>query len=141
MLDLPGIRLALANQLATIETAGGNLRTYATVPGSVNPPAAVVKPSRGNFVSYQQTFDGAADLNLDVIVLVATGSDRTGQADLDAYLSTDTASSVWACVQASPTLGGAVSYAYVDRASAYGLMAYNGVEYLACIFTVIVGAP
>jgi hypothetical protein len=137
MLDLPGIRAALATQLNTIE----GLRATATVPGQVSPPVAVVKPSRGNFCSYQQTFDGAADLNLDVIVLVATASDRTGQGDLDAYLSTDTDSSVWACVQANPTLNGAVSYAYVDRASAYGLMLYGGVEYLACIFTVICGAP
>ena len=136
---IDGIRAALAAQIAA-QIPG--LRTTATVPGQISPPAAVVRPARGTFVTYGQTMgDNATDLTFDIIVLTAAGSDRTGQTELDGCLSPDGPVSVWAAIRADPTLGGAVSYAYLDRASGYGLMEYAGVQYLAATLSVIAGAP
>jgi hypothetical protein len=139
MFPISGIRAALAGQIAA-QIPG--LRTVATVPGQISPPTAVVRPARGTFITYGQTMgDNAADLTFDVIVLTASGSDRSGQTELDSYLSPDGPQSIWAAIRTDPSLGGAVSYAYLDRASGYGLMSYGGVEYLAATLSVICGAP
>lgn len=141
MVMISAVRTALAAAIA----AGTSIRTASVVPGQVSPPIAVVRPTRGQFAQYQQSMDplaeSALDLTFDIVVIVSAGSDRAGQAALDGYLSTDQPTSVWAAIQNDPTLGGTVSYAYIDRGTAYGLMEYNGVEYLAATLMCIVGAP
>ena len=126
------IRQALAT---TIGNAIPGLRAT-TNPLQVNLPCAIVMPVTGTFVSYSQTFDGLPDYHLRVIVAVPPGDSQSGEGDLDAYIATSGASSVWAAVQASQTLGGVVSSAVVLEATAYGLMNLSGVDALAAHFIV-----
>src|SRR5215813_2816667 len=99
------VRQALAT---TIGNAITGLRAT-TNPLQVNPPCALVMPVTGTFVSYSQTFDGLPDYNLRVIVAVPPGDSQSGEGDLDAYIATSGANSVWAAVQANQTLGSVVS--------------------------------
>ncbi len=148
MVALSDIRQALADALAA-GVAG--LRTSAYVPGQVNPPTAIVRPTRGTFASYQQTMDGpggaATDWTFDVVLLVQWGDDRASQAQMDAFLSPDGPASVPAALMANPTLvtstwpDGLVSYAYVDRGTGYGMLSFAGVDYLGATLMVICGAP
>lgn len=138
MTTITAVRTALAAQISA-QVAG--LRAIATVPPQVSPPAAVVRPARDSVIEYKMTFDGAADMFFEVVLLVATGSDRTGQADLDAYLSPTSSSSVYLAVQADPTLGGVVASAEVVRAQGYGYIEWGGVEFLGSTLLVEVMSP
>ena len=131
----PQVRQALADRLASIS----GLRTTANRFAQVNPPMAVVMPQTGTFVRYSVTMDGETDYNLRAIVLVSEGDSLSGQDLLDAYISQSGPSSVWAAVQADSTLGGVVSYAAVVEATAYGLMNFNGIDYLAAHLIVNIG--
>jgi hypothetical protein len=130
------VRAALAAQLAA-QIPG--LRVSASRSAQVNVPAAVVLPAPGTVVSYKETMDGSADLYLRVVVLVGEGDSSSGQDLMDPYLSTTGGQSIYAAVQADPTLGGVVSYADVWEASGYGMIPWGGVDYLGCSFTVRVG--
>jgi hypothetical protein len=129
------IRAALAAQLNTI----AGLRAVASRNAQISPPAAVVMPVTGTFVRYSTTFDGECDLTLRAILLVAEGDSTSGQDLMDAYLATTGPQSVYAAVQADPTLGGVVSWAAVTEATGYGLMNWAGIDYLACHFIITVG--
>ena len=72
-------------------------------------------------------------------MLVSEADSTTGQDSLDAYLSPTGSLSVYAAIQADPTLGGQVSYAAVIEATAYGLMNWNGVDYLAVSLVLNIG--
>ena len=127
---------AIRNALATtIGTAIPGLRT-GTNPLQVNLPCAIVMPVTGTFVSYSQTFDGLPDYHLRVIVAVPTSDSQSGEGDLDPYIATSGASSVWAAVQANQTLGGVVSSAVVLEVTAYGVMNLSGIDALAAHFIV-----
>ena len=131
----PAVRQAVADRLATIS----GLRATANRFQQINPPCAVVMPQTGTFISYSRTFDGETDYNLRVILLVSEGDSLSGQDLLDPYLSVTGSQSIWATVQADPTLGGVVSYAAVVEATAYGLMNFNGVDYLGAHLILNVG--
>lgn len=130
------VRQALATQLGNRITG---LRAVANRNAQVNPPAAIVMPVTGSFIRYGTSFDGSADISLRVILLVSEADSASGQDNLDAYLATSGSSSIYAAVQADPTLGGVVQYAAVVEATAYGLMNWAGVDYLACHFVVNLG--
>lgn len=125
------VRSALASQLSARITG---LRAVANRNAQISPPAAVIMPVTGPFVRYSTTFQGSADLTLRVILLVSEGDSSSGQDLLDPYLATTGTQSVYAAVQADPTLGGVVDSATVVEATAYGLMNWAGVDYLACHF-------
>lgn len=129
------VRAALAAQLSAKITG---LRAVANRNAQISPPAAVVMPVTGTFVRYSTTFQASADLTLRAILLVAEGDSSSGQDLLDPYLATTGAQSVYAAVQADPTLGGVVDSAAVVEATAYGLMNWAGIDYLACHFIVTV---
>lgn len=109
--DLGAIRDGVKDRLATIS----GLRVYDVIPDrDLAVPAAVVQPVR---ISYQQAFKrGPVDARLRVTILTSAGSDRTGQDQLDAYLSAGTgeSSSIVDAIEADPTLGGAADNAAVD---------------------------
>lgn len=136
MASLSAIRDGIAARLATID----GLRVYDTVPGNVMVPAAVVAPAPGTFITYDETVDGAADLTLTVTMLVSTAVDRVAQGNLDAYLASTGDRSVKAAIDGDIELGGTAHYASVTEARNYGLVPYNGVEYLGCELLVTVGA-
>ena len=131
----PQVRQAVADYL----TSSIGLRATANRFGAVSPPMAVIAPQTGSLIRYSQTFDGETDYSLRAIVLVSEGDSTSGQDNLDAYLSPTGPSSVYAAVQADPTLGGKVSYAAVIEATAYGLMNWNGVDYLAVSLILNIG--
>jgi hypothetical protein len=129
------VRVALATRIA----AGTGIRAHHSF-RDVTPPAAVVMPIQGAFMTYGVTFDGQVNWHLNVILLVSSGDDKAGQDAMDAILSTTGSKSVTAAIQADPTLGGVVSSTVPVEATGYGLMNVNGVEYLGCSFTVEIEA-
>ena len=136
MTSISAIRDGVKTRLETI----AGLRVHDTVPGQVSPPAAVVAPAPGTFLTYNVTTDGAEDVTLVVTLLVSDAVDRAAQDALDAYLADSGASSVKAAVDGGITLGGAAHFATVTSARNYGLIDYGGVQYLGCEFVVTVGA-
>jgi hypothetical protein len=131
----PQVRQALAATL----TSGIGLRATANRFAQINPPMAVVMPQTGTFIRYSATMDSETDYSLRVIMLVSEGDSLSGQDLLDGYLSMSGPSSIYAAVQANSTLGGAVSYAAVVEATAYGLMNFQGIDYLAAHLIVSIG--
>ncbi len=137
MVAITDIRVAIAAQLDTIP----GLRATATAPLQISPPVAIVRPDRGTFATYGETFDGAVSFTFEVFLLVSAASDREAQQQLDAYLAATGTQSVFACLQKTSNLGGLVSYAALTSAQSYGLVDYGGVTYLGAILTVQAGAP
>lgn len=133
---LSAIRAALA---AYLSSSISGLRATANRPLQVNPPMAVIMPIQGSFARYSVTLDGETDYTLRAILLVAPADSTAGEDLLDPYIAASGPQSIWAAVQADPTLGGAVSFAAVTEASGYGLMNMNGIDYLACHFIVNIG--
>jgi hypothetical protein len=133
--SFPAVRQAVA---AYLTTALG-LRATANRFGAVNPPMAVVAPVSGSLIRYAQTLDNETDYTLRIILLVSEGDSASGQDALDAYLSPSGAPSVNAAIQADPSLGGTVSWCAVTEATGYGLMNWNGVDYLACSLILSLG--
>ena len=131
----PAVRQAVADYI----TASIGLRATPNRFGAINPPMAVVAPQTGSLIRYSETMDNETDYSLRAIVLVSEGDSAGGQDALDAYLSPVGAQSVHAAVQRDPTLGGAVSFCAVIEASGYGLMNWNGVDYLGCSLVLNIG--
>jgi len=134
-LDFPGVRQAVATYLTS--TIG--LRATANRFGAVNPPMAVIAPQTGSLIRYNVSTDGETDYSLRAVILVSEGDSASGQDLMDAYLSPVGANSVHAAVQKDETLGGQVSYCAVIEATGYGLMNWNGVDYLACSLILNIG--
>ena len=132
----PAVRAAVATYLQTAITG---LRATPNRFLQVNPPMAVIAPQTGTLIRYSQTFDAETDYNLRAIILVSEGDSTQGQDLLDAYLSPTGSQSVYAAVQADPTLGGAVSYAAVIEATGYGLTNFNGIDYLGVSLVLNIG--
>jgi hypothetical protein len=133
--DFPTVRQAIAAYL----TSSIGLRATANRFGAVNPPMAVVAPQTGSLIRYAVSMDNETDYTLRAIILVSEGDSASGQDAMDAYLSPVGANSVHAAIQKDPTLGGQVSYCAVIEATGYGLMNWNGVDYLACSLILNVG--
>lgn len=133
---LTAIRNGLAAYLASKITG---LRATGNRPLQVNPPQAVIMPTQGAFARYSVTLDGEADYSLRIILLVAPADSTMGEDLLDPYIATSGPQSIWAAVQADPTLGGLVSYAAVIEATGYGLMNMTGIDYLAVHFIINIG--
>lgn len=130
---------AVRQAVATYLTGAIGLRCTANRFGQINVPMGVVVPQTGSLIRYSQTFDGATDYTIRVVMLVSEGDSTSGQDVLDGYLSPSGPNSVYAAVQADDTLGGQVSYAAVIEATGYGVMNWNGIDYLACSLTLNVG--
>lgn len=127
------VRNGLATYLAGKITG---LRASGNRPLQVNPPMAVVVPIQGSFARYSVTMDGEVDFTVRVILAVAAADSTAGEDVLDPYVATSGPQSVWAAVQADPTLGGVVSSASVTEATGYGVMNMTGIDYLTCQFIV-----
>jgi len=131
---------AVRAALATTLTAQIGLRATANRFAQVNPPMAVIMPVTGSFARYSVDFGGDVEYTVRAIVLVSEGDSLSGQDLIDGYVATTGSSSIWAAVKADPTLGGVVSSAAVMEATAYGLMNFSGIDYLAAHFIVSVYA-
>jgi hypothetical protein len=124
------IRTALATRLETIS----GLRVAPSPRDQVNPPMAVI--SGPDPLTYGETWDAGHRLSFTVRVLVSRGSEDAAQDKLDAFMSDDDASSLYAAVEADKSLGGAVASAQVVSADNSGQIEVNNVSYLAVDFTV-----
>lgn len=129
------VRQAVADYL----TASTGLRATTNRFGQISPPMAVIVPQTGTLIRYSVTLDAETDYSLRAIILASAGDSTEGQDILDAYLSPTGTQSVYAAVQADPTLGGKVSYAAVIEATAYGLMNFGGIDYLAVSLILNIG--
>lgn len=124
------IRSGLKTRLDTIT----GLNNYATAPGQVVVPAAVVLPGP---IEFDATAGRGSDrLNFDILLLVAKATDSLSQEHLDPYLAGSGSSSVKAAVEAEATLGGEADWTVVSGVSQYGDIEYNGVQYLGARFNV-----
>ena len=130
-LDFPSVRQAVATYLT--DTIG--LRATANRFGTINVPMAVIVPQTGSLIRYSVTLDAETDYTLRCVMLVSEGDSESGQGVMDGYLSPVGANSIYAAVQRDPTLGGQVSYCAVIEATGYGVMNWNGVDFLACSLT------
>ena len=124
------VRDALKVRLQTIP----GLTAYDTVPGKINPPAAVVIPGE-TVITYDAAFDRQADnLSFVIRVLVSASVDYAGQDDLDAFLNGTGPSSIKQAIDGD--LGGLVDDASVTQARDYRDYDVGGVKYLGVEFVV-----
>lgn len=128
-LNVATVMTELQTALDTID----GLRVSDTIPDSVNPPIAVC--GFGG-ITYNRTFDGSVDLEVEVTVIVGRQSSRTGQTDLYGYLSTGTATSIKDAIETG-------SYTQnvdvrVDGAPAVVDVELAGTNYLGVQFPVMV---
>lgn len=140
MTSIPAIRAGVATRLETIQ----GLRVEDKVTASINPPAAIIYPAPGTFITYDQAMGGADDILITITLLVSRATDRTAQQKLDEYLANTGAKSIKAAVDGDLELGGAAQYATVTSAANYGPMTFGegdaAITYLGCDFTVTIGA-
>lgn len=134
MSTLSQARAAVQSQLASIITG---LTVYATIPGTITTPAAIVAPDTAQLADYEQVM--SSDLVLWYIrVVLLTGMVNlvSAQNIMDDLISTTSATSITKGFRADPTLGGQVEWAEVKTAQRYGSVTYNGIEYLGCELSV-----
>lgn len=134
MATLTLARAGAADQLRTV----GGLRVHTRAPGVIVPPAALVVPADGAFLTFDSTMDGDSDdLELIVLLLVSKAKDEKGQERLDAYLAPIGEKSVRAAINAFEPADG-IHYMRATEARNYGVVEYNSVEYLGCELAVSV---
>jgi hypothetical protein len=130
MADIQLLRTGIANNLATI----AGLRTSVDIPDNPNPPVAIVQLVR---VEYHQDFkNGMAEYTFAVQVLVGRVDERSAQRNLDAYCSSDSASSIRGAIESNRNLGGYAMDCVVTEMSSYGSVLVNDTTYLAAEFAV-----
>jgi hypothetical protein len=111
------------------------LRVYDFVPDVIVPPCAIIG-------QLDLTFDtnnarGLDTANIDVMVIVQRFSERSGQEQLDKYLSGSGDHSVKAAIEADRTLGGVVDTLRVTAAQS-GVYQSADVEYLSYRYQITV---
>lgn len=129
---LTQVRQALATTLSMIS----GLRVYAFPKGEISPPAAVIMPADGQFLTYRVTMDTTHDLELTVTVFTQWGADANSTEALDAYLADSGTKSIYAAVNADQTLGSTVDSCTVVAAQNHGKVTYAGADYFAVEFQV-----
>lgn len=117
------IRAAMAS---TINTKTG-LRCYDHFPSNPATPCVAILPA-DPAIDYHQSMglhDGLMSIHLDLIVMAAQASDRSGEQTISGYLGTEVGS-IPACffpnTNGDPTLSGLVEDVIVEEATAYGQM-------------------
>lgn len=130
MADIQQLRTALATNLATIT----GLRTSVDIPDNPNPPIAIVQLIRVEY--HQDMRNGMSEYTFGVQVIVGRADDRSAQRNLDAYCSSDSASSVRGAIESNRTLSGYAYDCVVTEMSSYGSVLVNDTTYLAAEFAV-----
>lgn len=134
MATVAGIRDALKTRLSTIS----GLQVHDTVPGQLNPPAAVIRRRSGPKPS---TLGGEThDYTFLVTVVTSLADDRAAQDKLDSYLSGTGATSIIAAIDGDVDLGDTVNYAQVTDIEADQVIEVGNLKYLAADIVVEIGA-
>lgn len=135
MATVSQIRTALAATLTAYLPS--DVQVHDILPGQMSPPAVVV---RRQLTTFDTTFGGESnDTALAVVVFVQFAVPTAAQVALDAYLSPDGTRSIYAAVNADPSLGGVVDFAVVTEAGPDEVVTYQGVDYLSGTLTVLAG--
>lgn len=126
---LDGIRDAIKAGMPSTDPLAG--RVYSLSPDSLNPPTAVVVPAPGDFLFYDDTYQGATD-NFAVVVKVLNGTQdsTSSQALLLGYMAKTGATSIRAALLANPTLSGVCAYMQIPTAQNYGDVEWAGQQFL-----------
>ena len=124
---LDGIAAAIRTGIATDVLAG---RTYSVSPDSINPPTAVVVPAPGDFLFYDDTYDGTDNFAVIVKILNGTQDSTSSQSLLLGYMAKTGATSVRAAILADHTLGGICSYMQIPTAQNFGDVEWAGQQFL-----------
>lgn len=127
------IRSGLAARLNTIS----GVRASASWPDTLNLPAAIVKPTSGQ---YHQAMGspGYSQITFEIVFLAAStqlGLKR-GQEALDPYLDASGSQSLKAALEGDLTLGGFAQTLIVTGWSNYGSFAVGEIEYIGAQLTV-----
>lgn len=124
---------ALAAAFSSID----GLSTYALPPGTIEVPAVVVSMPSGELGDFSPVMDeGVMDLSLVVNVFVQWGDDEAAWSQLRPYVSPSGAYSLFAAVNADPTLGGVVDSALMGQPTNLGPYTWGQLQYLGAEFPV-----
>ena len=99
-------------------------------PDSINPPTAVVVPAPGDFLFYDDTYDGTDNFAVIVKILNGTQDSTSSQSLLLGYMAKTGATSVRAAILADHTLGGICSYMQIPTAQNFGDVEWAGQQFL-----------
>lgn len=127
---------AIREGIAALLEAIPDLQVYARPPGSIVPPAAVVRRRSSQF---DVTMDGLVDTGWGVTLFVSFANTDVATDQLDEYLDSSGASSIKAAIDADPTLGGVVDFARVANAEGDRVLNYAGTDYLSVEFVIEIG--
>ncbi|ANN16252.1 hypothetical protein SD37_11750 [Amycolatopsis orientalis] len=128
---LPVLR-GLKTRLETID----GLRVHETIPGAIDPPAAVLSLET---VTYDSSMSrGSDDLVFSADVFTSMASDRSGQELLFSFIDGEGPNSVKAAVEADPLLGGVAMFAEVTDAGAPRIASFGEIEYYNVQFRIFV---
>ena len=130
MADIQLLRTGIATNLGTI----AGLRTSVDIPDNPSPPIAIVQFVRAEY--HQDFRNGMTEYTFAVQVVVGRADERTAQRSLDAYCSSDSASSVRQAIESNRTLSGNAFDCVVTEMSSYGSVLINDTTYLAAEFAV-----
>lgn len=123
--------------LAAAFSAIPGLSSYAFPPGTIDVPAVVVSLPSGELGDYSPVMDeGVMDLNLVLNVFVQWGDDEAAWAQLLPFVSPTGTYSLFAAVNADPTLGGVVDSALVGQPTNLGPYTWGQLQYLGAEFPV-----
>jgi hypothetical protein len=137
---MPSIEEVMTGIETRLKTIDG-LRVAAYEADQINPPQAIVGVPP--IPEYRRSFSptGLFQLEPTVTILVSAALDRVGQMKLASYADKTGASSVFAAIEADPTLGGLGITCSVKSFQPLGLKDvgligyYGGVFTLACLAT------
>ncbi|SES20937.1 hypothetical protein [Lentzea albida] len=122
-MDVEAVFVGLRDNANTIP----ELRCFEYVPDSIAPPCFFPVEVE---IEFDRAFGrGMDELTVRCQVLVAHGSDRSGQRLLKGYLAGDGPLSLKAALHSDPTLGGACDDLRVRRVAGYRLYVHNGVTF------------
>lgn len=123
-------RNGLKTRLETIDGVTG----YARPTGTINVPAAVVVA--GPIVFDDAMARGSDMLSYTIVLLIADADSDLAQQQLDEYLAGSGARSVKAAIEGEQTLGGVADWTHVRGVTSYGLIEYDGRQYVGARFPV-----
>lgn len=128
---------AAMQALAAAFSAIPKLSSYAFPPGTIEVPAVVVSLPSGELGGFSPVMDeGVMDLNLVINVFVQWGDDESAWSQLLPYVAAAGTYSLFAAVNADPTLGGVVDSALLGQPTNLGPYTWGKLQYLGAEFPV-----
>jgi hypothetical protein len=131
MATLAQLRAGLADRLDTIASFKGG---YTEAPAQVETPCYIIRWASPAITYATSMGGGSHDYSFSILVLVSLAQGSPAQSQLDPYLDTSGADSVYAAVDGDPDLGLAGVTAAITTVANAGPVTWAGVEYLGAEF-------